>query len=76
MDCIGPLKLPSRCWCPGLDVMPLVVDVTRGVQAGDNVVRYQALYQGHDYAAQPAAHPHPNGMTANINLTSRLIVWR
>ena len=54
-------------WCPGLDVAPYVVDVTREVRPGmANELRYTTTYNGRAGAAN----------LGNIVLSSYLVYWR
>jgi hypothetical protein len=54
-------------WCPGLDVAPNVVDVTRELRPGmANTLRYTTTYNGRAVAAN----------LGNIVLSSYLVYWR
>lgn len=52
-------------WCPGVEVRPLVADVTEAAQAGEIEVTYQASVNGRE----------PDGNYGNVRLSSWLVVY-
>lgn len=61
-------------WCPGLDVVPWVVDITDVLVPGENTISYVGLFEGADYVPVPSNSG--VGFGANINMSSYLIFWR
>lgn len=52
-------------WCPGLDVKPFVVDVTKELVSGTNTITYDGTLSGKT----------SGGTGGNIRLMSRLVFW-
>jgi Peptide-N-glycosidase F, C terminal len=75
-DQYGTWPLGRDGWCPGLDVKPWVIDVTKDVMIGGmNTVTYKGLYKGMTYTPMPG-DPNSGGFGANINMASWLIFSR
>jgi len=53
-------------WCPGVEVRPLLADVTSGAAAGEVAVSYRASIAGQE----------PTGNRGNVRLSSWLVVYR
>ncbi len=71
----GTWTLGRGGWCPGMDVKPYRVDVTKDAKIGaDNIIGYQGLFKGKTFV--PVAQDGKNGgFGANINLRSWLVFY-
>ena len=71
----GTWYLGRGGWCPGQDVRPYRVDVTKAVKmGGSNVFTYKGLFNGADYVPKPNPKPQ-GGFGASINKRSWLVLY-
>ncbi|MGI6395563.1 MAG: peptide-N-glycosidase F-related protein [bacterium] len=60
-------------WCPGQDVKPVIIDITKEIKKGEtNVFSYSAFLNGKDYTPVVT---NPEGYRAEIPLTSYLVTY-
>lgn len=72
----GTWYLGRGGWCPGQDVKPYRVDITKDVKVGaDNTFTYKGLFQGADYVPQPNPKPQ-GGFGASINMRTWLVLYQ
>jgi hypothetical protein len=62
-------------WCPGLDVVPWVIDISDEVEFGGlNELTYRGLFDGEDYVPEKAPDQDPEeGYDANIRIRTYLV---
>ncbi len=72
----GTWNLGRGGWCPGQDVKPYRVDVTKdAIIGGENTLTYKGLFKGADYV--PKANPNPQGgFGASINMRTWLVLYQ
>ena len=72
----GTWYLGRGGWCPGQDVKPFRVDITKDAVLGaDNVFTYKGLFKGADYVPKPNPKPQ-GGFGASINMRTWLVLYQ
>lgn len=72
----GTWYLGRGGWCPGQDVKPYRVDITKdAVIGGENVFTYKGLFKGADYVPKPNPKPQ-GGFGASINMRTWLVLYQ
>lgn len=64
-------------WCTGMDVRPLVADITSAVKPGsDAMISYQALYEGKPYTPKKKKDPASGAFDAEMLRTVYLVIHK
>jgi hypothetical protein len=72
----GTWQIGRGGWCPGMDVKPYRVDVTKAIKLGaDNTITYKGLLYGQDYVPQSSG-VQTNGFPAVMEMNSWLVFYQ
>ena len=73
----GTYTNPRNGWCPGLDIKPIVFDITDNVtKNGQNIIKYKELFNGKDYELTKNTYdPYTEGIPPCMEIDSYIVFW-
>jgi len=76
-DQAGTYPNPRNGWCPGLDIKPIVFDITNSLtKNGQNVIKYKELFNGRDYELTKNTYdPYTEGIPPCMEIDSYIVFW-